>query len=329
MDKTISLISEDDVKNILTMDDALQAVEEALCEKGSNRVQMPPKTYIFFKKYEGDFRTMPSYLEGPDIAGVKVVNVHPNNPKTYHIPSIMATILLISPKTGAIFAILGGTTITAMRTGAISGLATKYLARKESTALALVGAGTQARTQLSAISKILNLRTVRVYDKNDEAMKRFIEEAEERYPFTITPSNSIEDCVTDADVISTTTPVTAPIINDAWISPGTHINAIGADAPGKEELNPEILKRATIVVDDLEQAAHSGEINVPLSTGAITMKDIHGELCEIVVGKKTGRTSKEEITVFDSTGLSLLDIATAWMVYKRVQEKNLGSSIFL
>ncbi|MCW4038064.1 MAG: alanine dehydrogenase [Candidatus Bathyarchaeota archaeon] len=329
MEKRISLISEDDVKNTLTMDDALQAVEDALCEKGSNRVQMPPKTYIFFKKYEGDFRTMPSYLECPDIAGVKVVNVHPNNPKTYHTPSIMATILLIDPKTGAIFAILGGTTITAMRTGAISGLATKYLARKESTTLAIVGAGTQARTQLSAISKILNLRTVRVYDKNDEAMKRFIEEAEERYSFTTTPATSLEDCVTDADVISTTTPVTTPIIQDAWISPGTHINAIGADAPGKEELDPEILKRATIVVDDLEQAAHSGEINVPLTMGAITMKDIHGELCEIVVGKKTGRTSKEEITVFDSTGLSVLDVATAWMVYKRTQEKKLGSSIFL
>ena len=128
---------------------------------------------------------------------------------------------------------------------------------------------------------------------------------------------------------ATTTPVTTPIIQDAWISPGTHINAIGADAPGKEELDPEILKRATIVVDDLEQAAHSGEINVPLTMGAITMKDIHGELCEIVVGKKTGRTSKEEITVFDSTGLSVLDVATAWMVYKRAQEKKLGSSIFL
>jgi len=168
-----------------------------------------------------------------------------------------------------------------------------------------------------------------VYDKNDEAMKGFIEEAEGRYPFTITASNSVEDCVTDADIISTITPVTAPIIKDAWISPGTHINAIGADAPGKQELDPEILKRATIVVDDLDQAAHSGEINVPLTTGAITMKDIHGELCEIIVGKKTGRTSKDEITVFDSTGLSLLDIATAQMVFKRVQEKKLGASIFL
>ena len=329
MEKGILLISEDDVNDILTMDDALQAVEEALREKGSNKVQMPAKTYISFKKYEGDFRTMPSYLEGPDIAGVKVVNVHPNNPKTYHAPSVMATILLIDPKTGAIFAIMGGTTITAMRTGAISGLATKYLARNESTSLAMVGAGTQSKTQLSAISKVLELKVVRVYDKNHDAMKRFMEEAEGRYPFTITASNSIEECVRDVDVISTITPVTSPIIKDEWISPGTHINAIGADAPGKQELDPEILKRATIVVDDLEQAAHSGEINIPLTTEAITMKDVYGELSEVIVGKKMGRTSKDEITIFDSTGLSILDIATAHMVYKKVKENNLGSSIFL
>jgi alanine dehydrogenase len=329
MSQAISLISEADVQNCLTMDDVLQGVEDALREKGFNRVQMPPKTYIFFKKYHGDFRTMPSYLEGPDIAGVKVVNVHPNNPRTHHVPSVRATILLIDPKTGAIFAIMGGTTITAMRTGAISGLATQYLSQKEATSLALVGAGTQARTQLAAISKIRKLRSVRVYDTNDEATQGFIEETEGHYPFTITTAPSVEECVTGADIITTITPVTAPIIKDAWISPGTHINAIGADAPGKEELDPAILKRATIVVDDLHQAAHSGEINVPLTRGLITMKDIHGELSEIIIGKKRGRTAHDEITVFDSTGLSLLDVATAWIVYQRAQEKTLGTTLHL
>ncbi len=311
------------------MDDVLLAVEDALREKGFSRVQMPPKTYIFFKKYGGDFRTMPSYLEGPDIAGVKVVNVHPNNPRTHHVPSIRATILLVDPKTGAIFAILGGTTITAMRTGAIAGLATKYLSREESSSLALVGAGTQARTQLAAINKIRGLRTVRVYDMNDQATQEFVEEAEGRYSVTITAASSIEDCVTNADIISTITPVTTPIIQNAWISPGTHINAIGADAPGKEELDPAILQRATIVVDDRHQAAHSGEINVPLTRGLITMKDIYGELSEIVVGQKKGRRTRDEITVFDSTGLSLLDVATAWRVYQKAQEKKVGTSIIL
>ncbi len=329
MSQAITLISEADVRNSLTMDDVLLAVEDALREKGFNRIQMPSKTYIFFKKYRGDFRTMPSYLEGPDIAGVKVVNVHPNNPRTHHVPSIKATILLIDPKTGAIFAILGGTTITAMRTGAIAGLATNYLSRKESSSLALVGAGTQARTQLAAISKIRTLKTVRVYDTNDQATQEFVKEAEGRYPFTITAASNIEGCVTNADIISTITPVTAPIIQNAWISPGTHINAIGADAPGKEELDPAILQRATIVVDDLHQAAHSGEINVPLTRGLITMKDIYGELSDIVVGQKKGRRTRDEITVFDSTGLSLLDIATAWMVYQKAQENKVGTSIVL
>jgi len=325
----ILLISEAEVQQLLTIDDALNAVEGALREKGRQRVQMPPKSYIFFEKYHGDFRTMPSYLEDSDIAGVKVVNVHPNNPKAHHKPSVMATILLIDPETGAPISIMGGTTITRMRTGAIGGLATKYLARKDAQTLALVGTGTQARTQLSAISKTMTLHAVRAYDANDTALSGFIAEAERRYPFGFTACTSVEDCVTSADVISTTTPVTTPIVRSEWIAPGTHINAIGADAPGKEELDPLLLKRAKIVVDDVDQATHSGEINVPLTKGLITVKDIHAELCNIVVGKKPGRTSADEITVFDSTGLSLQDIATAALVFQRAQENSMGRIISL
>jgi alanine dehydrogenase len=325
----IVLISEAEVQQLLTIDDALNAVEGALREKGLHRVQMPPKSYIFFEKYHGDFRTMPSYLEDSEIAGVKVVNVHPNNPKAHHKPSVMATILLIDPKTGAPLAIMGGTAITRMRTGAIGGLATKYLARKDAQTLALVGTGTQARTQLSAISKTVTLHAVRAYDANDKALRGFIEEAESRYPFDFTACTSVEDCVTSADVISTTTPVTTPIVRNEWIAPGTHINAIGADAPGKEELDPLLLKRAKIVVDDVDQAAHSGEINVPLAKGMIAMTDIHGELCDIVVGKKRGRISNDEITVFDSTGLSLQDMATAAVVFQRARANKMGRIVAL
>jgi alanine dehydrogenase len=325
----ILLISEAEVQQLLTIDDALNAVEGALREKGLQRVQMPPKSYIFFEKYHGDFRTMPSYLEDSDIAGVKVVNVHPNNPKAHHKPSVMATILLIDPQTGASLAIMGGTTITRMRTGAIGGLATKYLGRKDAQTLALVGTGTQARTQLSAISKTVKLQAVRAYDTNERALRGFIAEAERRYPFDFTACASVEDCVTRADVISTTTPVTTPIVRNEWIAPGTHINAIGADAPGKEELDPLLLKRAKIVVDDVEQATHSGEINVPLAKGMITVTDIYGELCDIVVGKKRGRISNDEITVFDSTGLSLQDMATAAVVFHRARENQMGRIVSL
>lgn len=156
LDSRILLINEQEVAKILTMDKTLDAVKEAFMEKGCRQVQMPSKVYITFKKFNGDFRVMPSFLENLDAAGVKIVNVHPNNPRLYGKPSIKATIVLIDPRSGAPLSIMGGTYITAMRTGAASGLATKYLARENSKILGLVGTGVQARTQLKAISKVIS-----------------------------------------------------------------------------------------------------------------------------------------------------------------------------
>jgi alanine dehydrogenase len=325
----VLVISEDIVKELLTIEDAMKAVEDVLHEKAHCRVQMPPKTYIYFTQYDGDFRTMPSYIQGTNKAGVKIVNVHPNNPQKHQKPVVMATIVLIDPLTGAPLAIIGGTTITGMRTGAIGGIATKYLARKSSTSLGLVGAGTQARTQFSAISTILPLEEVRIYDKFPNKVHTFIEYFQPLYDITFIPCDHLEDCVKDTDVISTITPVSTPIVMNNWISSGTHINAIGADAPGKEELDPKILQRAKIVVDDYEQATHSGEINVPLAQGYLTLDNIHGELSEVVAHKIVGRESSGEITVFDSTGLSLQDIATASVVFERAKQSNHGQWIQL
>lgn len=329
MRNEVLVISEDTVKGLLSITDAMKAVEDVLHEKAHRRVQMPPKTYIFFKQYDGDFRTMPSYIEGTDKAGVKIVNVHPNNPQKYQKPVVMATIVLINPLTGAPMSIIGATAITAMRTGAIGGIATKYLARKSSTTLGLVGAGTQARTQFSAISKILPLEQVRIYDKFPNKVHKFIEYFQPHSDYTFVPCENLEECVKDTDVISTITPVSTPIVKNAWISAGTHINAIGADAPGKEELDPKILQRAKIVVDDYEQATHSGEINVPLSQGYLTLDNIHGELSDVVAHKIVGRESSDEITIFDSTGLSLQDIATASVVFERAKQTNQGQWIQL
>ena len=329
MHNEVLVLSEDTVKDLLTIEDAMKAVEDVLHEKAHRRVQMPPKTYIYFKQYDGDFRTMPSYIQGINKAGVKIVNVHPNNPLKYQKPVVMATIVLINPITGAPMAIIGATAITAIRTGAIGGIATKYLARKSSTTLGLVGAGTQARTQFSAISTILPLEEVRIYDKFPNKVHSFIEYYRPHHDITFVPCDNLEDCVKDTDVISTITPVSTPIVESHWVSSGTHINAIGADAPGKEELDPKILQRAKIIVDDYEQATHSGEINVPLSKGYLSLDDIHGELSEVVAQKIAGRESLDEITVFDSTGLSLQDIATASVVYERAKQSNRGQWIRL
>jgi alanine dehydrogenase len=318
------LINKEEVKKLLTMDDTLKAVEQAFEAKGRKKADMPCKVYLFYPKYNGDLRVMPSYLPELDISGVKVVNVHPNNPKKYRLPSVMATIVLINPKNGFPVAILDGTWITDMRTGAAGGIATKYLARKNSTVLALVGAGVQAETQLQAIIRVRPIKKVNVYDIREETSKAFVKKHKKLYPVEFYIAKSIKDCVSDADVISTQTPVRRPIVIKDWVKPGTHINAIGADAPGKQELDPALLLNSKIVIDDWEQASHSGEINVPLSKGIITQNNIYGEIGEIVAGLKPGRTADDEITIFDSTGLGIQDLTTAYQVYKIAQRQKVG-----
>jgi len=325
----ILLISESEVAEILTIDEVIDAVEQAFREKGLGRVQMPSKVYINFEKNNGDFRVMPSYLEELDIAGVKIVNVHPNNPKNYGIPSIIATIVLIDSKNGTPLSILGGTYITAMRTGAASAIATKYLARGNSRIIGLIGTGVQARFQLLAINEVLNLEEVKAYDISGEALNKFVEDAEKRYPLKVSKCKSIKGCVKNSDVVSIATPTTSPIVFKNWISPGTHINAIGADAPGKQELDPEILKAGRIIVDDLDQAIHSGEINVPFNQGILRKRDIFSELSEIIIGDKERRTKEEEVTIFVSTGLSLQDVATATIVFKKAKARNIGKWVTL
>jgi len=231
----------------------------------------------------------------------------------------------VDPRTGAPLAIMGGTWITAIRTGAASGVAVKHLSRKGSSKLALIGAGVQAVTQMMAMDRVMKLEEVKVYDVSDEAKTNFVKRMSSEYPdVKMSATRSIPDAVENVDVIVTVTPSRKPIVKNEWIKSGAHIGAIGADAPGKEELDPAILQRAKIVVDDLEQSRHSGEINVPLGKGIISLKQIYGELGEIVDGRKVGRTSNEEITIFDSTGLAIQDAVTAKLAYEKALKAGLG-----
>jgi len=325
VDKSIYFLSLNEIKELISIEEVINAVEGAFRSKGLGKVQMPPKSYIFFEKYNGDLRTMPAYIEDIDSAGVKIVNVHPDNPSKYNLPTVMATILLVDPKTGYPLSIMDGTYITSLRTGAAGAIASKYLARRNATKLGLVGAGTQARTQFLAHISTFDLEQVKVYDKNKEAIKNFINYATEtaKKDIEIVGCENVRDAVQGVDILCTTTPSREPIVKNDWISPGMHINCIGADAPGKQELDPQILKRAKIVIDDWEQAIHSGEVNVPISQGLLSKDEIYCELGEIVAGIKPGRTSEDEITVFTSTGLAIQDIATASLVYKKARDSNI------
>jgi alanine dehydrogenase len=272
---------------------------------------------------------MPAYLEEMGAAGVKIVNAHPNNPKKHGLPTVMATILLLDPKTGAPLSIMDGTWITNMRTGAGGAVAAKYLARKDSHVVAMVGAGVQAKTQLLALNEVLKIEEVRINDVSTAQAEEYARDMGRELGIEVKVVLKTADAVGGADVIVTTTPARKPVLLNEWISGGVHINAIGADAPGKQELDPEILLRAKVVVDDVEQAIHGGEVNVPLSTGMIARGNIYADLGEIITKKKPGRTSPGEITVFDSTGLAVQDVATDWVVYKKAKRLKAGQEVEL
>lgn len=318
-------LSEGEVKSSLTMEETIEAVEEAFREHGRGKAQMPPKSYLYYEKHNGDLRTMPAYLEELDATGVKVVNVHPANPGQ-GLPTVMAVVILNSPATGAPLAMMGATHLTNMRTGAAGAVAAKYLARKDSRRVGLLGAGAQARTQLRGLSEIFEIEEVSVADVSLERCRALEKDCRsfldvEYHLYT----DAKEVC--DSDILVTTTPSRKPLVKDEWINEGTHINAIGADAKGKEELDPHLLRRAKVVVDDLAQASHSGEVNVPLTEGLFVPEEIHAMIGEVVAGKVPGRENDDEITIFDSTGLAIQDVATATRVHQKALEKGMGTKL--
>jgi len=305
------LIKKSDIERVFKMRDALDCVENAFRLYGEGKVQMPSKVYLIFEK--GDLRCMPSYIPSYNIAGVKNVNVHPNNTD---LPTVMATLTLIDTETGFPMAIMDATYITNIRTGASGGIASKYLAREDSTVAGFVGAGIQADTQLDAIKlAVPGISKVVAYDINPAHSDRFAKYAD-GLGLEIQIAGSVEEVMRNSDIVSTTTPVRKPIVMDSFVPEGVHINAIGADAEGKQELESALVRRSTIVIDNWEQASHSGEINVPLARGEITKDDIYGDIGEIVTGKKAGRENPDQITIFDSTGLGIQDLACAAKVFE-------------
>lgn len=313
------ILTEKEIKKIIPLDkisEVNKAVERAFFCYGKKEIQMPAKLYLYFKK--GDLRIMPSFSPELGIAGTKIVNVHPENPKI-NLKTVMAVIILNDSDTGLPLVLMDGTYITAMRTGAASAVATKYLSRKDALSLGVVGAGIQAITQIAAISQVRKLKEIVVFDIRGENVEKLAKTLK-KIKIKIKKTENIKEAA-EKDILVTSTPSRKPIIKADWIREGAHINAIGADAVGKQELDPKILKKAKIVVDDWAQASHSGEINVPLKKGIIKEKDIYASLGEIVVGKKKGRINDKEITIFDSTGLAIQDLYTAELVYRATEKK--------
>ena len=313
------LLDRNAIKTLIKVSDVINVVEDAFKMCGEGKGKMPAKTYLSLEN--GDFRAMPAAL--PKCAGIKWVNVHPQNP-SLGLPSIMAILIYSDPETGYPLAIMDATEITAYRTGAAAAIASRYLARRDSHTIGIIGAGFQAHTQILAHVELFSPISINVFDVSKTAVDRLMHSL---------PQLSIRNCsiqeAVASDIVCTLTPSRSPIIKKEWIAAGTHINAVGADAPGKQELDSSILKEAIVVVDNLEQAGTSGEINVPIQKGIYSIREVYGTLAELVVGKKRGRTDNRVITVFDSTGIAVEDIAVAKLLFEKAQQMGGYSSIDL
>ena len=310
------LLKQSDVRVLAKMPEVLGAVERAFTAHGKGESQMPAKVYLELPQYNGDFRAMPAYMSGS--AGLKWVNSHAENPKRYNLPAVLAMYILSDPKTALPLAVMDATLITALRTGAAAGVASKFLARKDAKSIGFVGCGVQSHYALEAHRAALGKLEIVAADRNEDVAKAFATEVGGK-------AASVEEA-SACDIVVTTTPSHTPVVKKAWVKAGAHINAMGADAAGKQELETELVKAASVYLDDVEQASHSGEVNVPISKGEYKESDIAGTLGEVMVEKCQGRKG-DEITIFDSTGLALQDLAVAQMVYDSAKEKGIGTEI--
>jgi len=321
------LFDADTVASHTPMTAVVDAVETAFAAHARGNTVMPPKSYVDLPQYDGDFRSMPAYLDSGDwdAAGVKWVNSHPNNRSRHALPTVMGTMIYSDPETAFPLAIMDGTTLTTRRTGAAAAVATDHLAVRDASTLGLIGAGVQSHAQLDAILTVRPIETVVVADADTDRAREFVEAVGDRVTARVGSIAEAAAC----DVLSTVTPVEEPIVDADVVGEHTHINAVGADAAGKHELGGVLLAAAKIVVDDREQCIHSGEINVPYGEGTLTDDDIHATLGEVVVGEATGRVDADGVTVFDSTGLAIQDVAAAHVAYERAAAAGAGVSFDL
>ena len=316
------LLNRADVTENARMPEVIRAVSEAFAAYQRGHTQMPAKSYIDLPEYNGDFRSMPAYMDAGDwdAAGIKWVNVHTDNNEAYDLPTVLGTMIYSDPRNAFPLAIMDGTTLTRLRTGAAAAVATDHLAVPDATSLGIVGAGVQSYTQLEAIAEVRPIEEVVVSDVNEAAVAAFVERFEDAFDVRGGTVAEAAAC----DVLSTVTPVEEPVVPRDALGEHTHVNAMGADAPGKHEHADRTLQDAKIVIDDYEQCTHSGEINVPWSAGLLTDADLHAEIGELVVGDRPGREADDGLTLFDSTGLAIQDVATAHVVYEHADENDNG-----
>ncbi|MCA9535667.1 MAG: ornithine cyclodeaminase family protein [Myxococcales bacterium] len=311
------LLTQSQVRSLLTMDSVVPAVERAFAAHGRGEARMPAKVYLDIPEHGGDFRAMPAALG--DAAGVKWVSVYADNPSRHGLPSVMGLYILNHPDTALPAAVMDGTLLTGLRTGAAAAVASKVLYRDQPSTVGFIGCGVQAQCILDAHRFVFGEGfAVKASDIRRDAAERFAHE-------NLGEAVSLEEAAA-CDIVCTATPTRIPVLRRSWLSGRTHINAMGADAAGKQELETAILLDAKIYVDDVEQAHHSGEVNVPIARGLLDPSAATDTLGAVVAGRRAP-PKDALITVFDSTGLAIQDAAIARVAFELARNRGIGQEI--
>lgn len=324
--KTIFLGARD-VSSILTMRECIEVMDGCFRAMARGEAGFPPRSVMPYPTKKGVLGLMPGYLEKEGVLGLKATSVFPGNLGT-RFESHQGAVLLFEADHGSLLAAVDAGSITRIRTGAASGVATRALARKGSSALAILGSGTQASSHLQAMAEVLpGLSTVRVWSRTPGNANRFAEEARRR-GFDAAASEGAEGAVRGADVVCTVTGATSPILMGSWLLPGAHVNAAGASRPPSRELDTEAVKRSRLFVDSRQSATlEADDYLVPLREGAIREGHILGEIGDVLEGRVPGRTGDSDVTLFKSLGLAVEDLSAAYFVYRRAAETGAGVSM--
>lgn len=316
------LLTRADIAEILTPADCLRAVEEAFRSYGEGRAGAPKSAG--FHAARGTFHIKAAMA---DVQATKINANFPENPSRHQLPTIQGVIVVMDCERGTTLAILDSTLITSLRTAAATAVAAKYLARADAKKLAVIGCGIQGRATVEALRVVRPIDEVVAYDLDTACADRFAREMTEQHRMNVRPAGSVDAAVRAADIVVTCTTARTAILDVQHLHPGLFIAAVGADNPVKQELTPALLGNTKIVADILEQAATMGDLHHALETGTVRREDVHGELADVICGRVRGRTSDDEIFVFDSTGTALQDVAVASIAVQRAMQRGTGIEI--
>jgi alanine dehydrogenase len=322
------VLSRSEVLDLLTLPDCIGAVERAFRLHAEGRTLGPGVLGV--PAADGGFHIKAAGLVGERSYFAAKTNANfPENPRRFGLPTIQGTIVLADADNGVPLAIIESGSVTALRTGAATAVAAKFLARRDARAATIVGCGVQGELQLAAIAAVLPLERAWVFDRDHERAESMAARASATLSLRVEAVKDLRAALAESDVCVTCTPARRAFLTRADVGPGMFIAAVGADSQGKQELEPELVASATLVVDVLDQCAEIGELQHALAAGLMTRSQVHAELADVVVGRRAGRARADEIVVFDSSGTALQDVATAITVYEKARATGRGTEVKL